>query len=90
MNKAELVTALSAKTGLTKKSAEEALDAMLDTVADIVRDGDKVNIAGFGTFLLVERAARKARNPKTGAEVLISARKLPRFIPGKKFREMTK
>jgi DNA-binding protein HU-beta len=90
VNKAELVTALSAKTGLTKKSAEEALDAMLDTIADIVRDGDKVNVAGFGTFVLVERAARKARNPKTGQEVLIAPRKVPRFIPGKKFREMAK
>jgi DNA-binding protein HU-beta len=90
VNKAELVTAISAKTGLTKKSAEEALDAVLDTVADIVRDGDRVAIAGFGTFLLVERGARKARNPKTGQEVLIAARKMPRFIPGKKLREMAK
>jgi DNA-binding protein HU-beta len=90
MNKEELATAVAAKTGMTKKSAEEALDAMLDTVADVVRDGDRVTIAGFGTFALVERSARKGRNPKTGQEILIAPRKMPRFVPGKKFREMAK
>lgn len=88
MNKEELATALAAKTGLTKRSAEETLNAVLDTILDVVRDGDKVTISGFGTFLLVERAARKGRNPKTGEEILIAARKLPRFIPGKRFKEM--
>lgn len=88
MNKEELATALAAKTGLTKKSAEETLNAVLETILDVVRDGDKVTISGFGTFLLVERAARKGRNPKTGEEIHIAARKLPRFIPGKRFKEM--
>jgi DNA-binding protein HU-beta len=88
MNKEELTTAISAKTGLTKKSAQETLDAALDTIMDAVRDGDKITISGFGTFLLAQRSARKARNPKTGDEIQIAARKLPRFIPGKKFREM--
>jgi DNA-binding protein HU-beta len=88
MNKDELITAISAKTGLSKKSAQETLDAVLDTITDMVRDGDKVAISGFGTFLLVQRAARKARNPKTGQEIQIAARKLPRFVPGKKFKEM--
>ncbi|MFZ5432620.1 MAG: HU family DNA-binding protein [Calditrichota bacterium] len=90
MNKAELVTAVAAKTGMTKRSAEETLDAVLDTITDAVRDGDKVAVTGFGTFLLTERAARIGRNPKTGEEIQIAARKLPRFIPGKKFREMAK
>ncbi len=90
MNKAELVTAVAAKTGMTKRSAEETLDAVLDTITDAVRDGDKVAVTGFGTFLLTERAARIGRNPKTGEEIQIAARKLPRFIPGRKFREMAK
>jgi DNA-binding protein HU-beta len=90
MNKEELVTAIAAKTGLTKRSAEECLDAVLDTITDAVRDGDKITMSGFGTFLLVERAARKARNPKTGQEILIPTRKMPRFVPGKKFKEMAK
>ncbi len=90
MNKEELVTAIAAKTGLTKKSAEEVLDAVLDTVADTVRDGDRVTLSGFGTFLLVERAARKGRNPRTGEEIQIAPRKAPRFLPGKWFRELAK
>jgi DNA-binding protein HU-beta len=90
MNKLELTTAVSAKTGLTKKSADEAVDAVLDTIMDAVRDGDKVTITGFGTFLLVERAARLGRNPKTGEEISIAPRKQPRFVPGKLFREMSK
>ena len=90
MNKEELVTAIAAKTGLTKKSAEEVLDAVLDTVADTVRDGDKVTLSGFGTFVLVERAARKGRNPRTGEEIKIAPRKTPRFVPGKSFRELAK
>ncbi|MBU0508617.1 HU family DNA-binding protein [bacterium] len=90
MNKAELVTAVAAKTGMTKRSAEEVVNALFDTITDAVRDGDKVTVSGFGTFLLVERAARLGRNPKTGQEIHIAARKMPRFIPGKTFREMAK
>ena len=90
MNKAELVTAVAAKTALSKTSAEETLDAVLETIMDAVRDGDKVIISGFGTFYLVERAARIGRDPKTGEEIHIAARKLPRFVPGKKFKEMAK
>jgi DNA-binding protein HU-beta len=88
MNKEELATAVASKTGITKKLAETVVDAVMDTVADVVRDGDKVTIAGFGTFALVERAARKGRNPKTGQMIEIAPRKAPRFVPGKKFREM--
>ena len=90
MNKEELVTALAAKTGLTKRSAEEVVNALTETIMDIVRDGDKVTIAGFGTFLLAERAARLGRNPKTGEEIRIPPRKVPRFLPGKTFRELAK
>ncbi|HEY3294110.1 MAG TPA: HU family DNA-binding protein [bacterium] len=90
MNKEELATAVAAKTGITKKTAEEVVTAMLDTISDIVRDGDKVTLAGFGTFALVERAARKGRNPKTGQMIEIAATKAPRFTPGKKLKEMAR
>lgn len=90
MTKEELVAAVSAKTGLTRRTAEEALEAALATITDVVRDGDKVTISGFGNFLLVERAARKARNPKTGDIVDVPQRKLPRFVPSRKFIELAK
>ena len=88
MNREELVTAIAAKTGLTQKYAEEVLRATLETIMDIVRDGDKVTISGFGTFLLHERGAHQARNPRTGETLQIGAKKLPKFVPGKQFREM--
>jgi DNA-binding protein HU-beta len=90
MNKEELVTAVAAKTGMTKKTGEETVNAVFDTIADVIRDGDKVTISGFGTFFLAERAARTGRNPRTGEEVHIAARKVPRFIPGKKLKEMAR
>jgi len=90
MNKEELATAVAAKTGITKKVAEEAVNAVFDTIADVVRDGDKVTVAGFGTFALIERAARKGRNPKTGEMIEIAPTKAPRFTPGKKLKEMAK
>lgn len=90
MNKEELATAVAAKTGTTKKRAEEAVEAVLDTIADVIRDGDKVTLAGFGSFVLVERAARKGRNPKTGETIEIAATKAARFTPGKRLREMAR
>jgi DNA-binding protein HU-beta len=90
MNREELVTAVAARTGLTKNHADEVLQALLDTITDIVRDGDKVTISGFGTFLLHERAPRQARNPRTGEMIQLGARKAPKFVPGKQFREAAK
>jgi DNA-binding protein HU-beta len=90
MNKDELITAIAAKTGFNKKSAQEALDAVLETIMDVVRDGDKVAIGGFGTFLLIERKARKARNPRTGEVIEVPVRKEPKFLPGKQFKEAAK
>ncbi len=90
MTKEELVAAVSAKTGLTRRAAEEFLEAVLATIQDAVVDGDRVTLSGFGNFLLVERAARKARNPKTGDIVNVPRRKLPRFVPSKKFTELAK
>ena len=88
MNKEEIVNAIAAKTGTTKRQAEEALVAMLDTIRDAIRDGDKVTLVGFGTFILVERAPRKGRNPRTHEEIEIPLRKVPRFIPGKDFKQL--
>jgi nucleoid DNA-binding protein len=90
MTKEELVAAISARTGLNRRSSEDALEAALGTIADAVRDGDKVTLSGFGNFLLVDRAPRKARNPKTGEVVAVPKRKLPRFVPSKKFVELAK
>ena len=90
MNREELITAVAARTGLTKKSAEEVLDTIQDTIMDAVRDGDKVTLTGFGAFLLVERPARKGRNPRTGEIIEIAAHKRPRFVPGKTFRDLAR
>ena len=87
MNKLELINAVSAKTGQTKRASEEMLDAILDTIKDTVSDGDKVTLVGFGTFAMLQRAARTGRNPRTGNTINIPAKKVPRFIPGKDFRE---
>jgi DNA-binding protein HU-beta len=90
MNRDELITAVAAKTGLTNESADEVLTAVIETIMDAVRDGDKVSIKGFGTFLLAEYGERTARNPRTGEIVQVPARKRPRFTPGKTFRDMAK
>ena len=87
MNKVELVNTLSAKTGQTKRAAEEMLDAVLDTIKDTVADGDKVTLVGFGTFAMTERSARRGRNPRTGDAIDIPAKKVPRFVPGKDFKD---
>lgn len=83
MNKTELVEAMAAKTGLTKKDAEAALKAFTDTVAAELKKKDgKVQLVGFGTFKVTKRAARKGHNPKTGEEIKIKAAKQPKFIAG--------
>ena len=87
MNKLELINAVAAKTGQTKRTSEEMLDAILNTIKDTVSDGDKVTLVGFGTFAMLQRAARTGRNPRTGNTINIPAKKVPRFIPGKDFRE---
>jgi DNA-binding protein HU-beta len=88
MNKLELVNAVSAKTGQTKHASEEMLDAILNTIKDTVSDGDKVTLVGFGTFAMMQRSARRGRNPRTGKAINIPAKKVPRFIPGKDFKEI--
>ena len=79
MNKPELYTALTKKTGLSKKDAERFADAFIETIASALQQGEKVQIVGFGTFEVKERAARKGRNPHTGEEIDVPASKAPVF-----------
>lgn len=87
MNKTELISAVAEKAEMTKKDAEKAVNAILSSVEDALAQGDKVQLVGFGTFEVRERAARKGRNPQTGKEILISATKVPAFKPGKALKE---
>ena len=87
MNKAELISSVAEKTELTKKDSEKAVNAILEAIGSALGKGDKVQLVGFGTFEIRERAARKGRNPQTGAEINIAAAKVPVFKAGKSLRE---
>lgn len=87
MNKAELITAMAEKSGLTKKDAEKALKAFIESVECALTSGDKVQLVGFGTFEVKERAERKGRNPRTLEEIAIPASKVPAFKAGKELKE---
>ena len=88
MNKSELIAAIAAKTGETKKDAEVALNAFVNVVTDALVKGDKVQLVGFGTFETRNRAARKGRNPQTGAEMKIPASTSPVFKAGKALKDL--
>ena len=87
MNKAELIQAVAAKSGLSKKDAEVALAAVVDSVTDALKAGDKVSLVGFGTFAVKARAARTGKNPQTGEEIQIAACKVPTFAAGKALKD---
>lgn len=87
MNKTELVAAVADKAGITKKDAEAVVAAFTDTVTAELKKGGKVQLVGFGTFEVTERAARTGRNPQTGKEMKIAASKAPKFKPGKAFKD---
>ena len=87
MTKADLVAKIAEKAGLSKKDAEAALNAFMDAVKEALAAGEKVSLVGFGTFEVVQRAARKGRNPQTGEEITIPATKAPKFRPGKGLKE---
>ena len=87
MNKVELVEAMATQSGLTKKDAEAALKAFTDVVSEELKKDGKVQLVGFGTFEVVERAERTGRNPKTGEEMTIAACKAPKFKPGKALKD---
>lgn len=82
MNKSELVSKIAEKSGLTKKDSEKALDAFVESVMEALQNGDKVQLVGFGTFEIRDRAERKGRNPQTGEEITIPATKAPTFKAG--------
>jgi DNA-binding protein HU-beta len=90
MNKTELIAAISEQTDLTKKQSEEALKAFVDVVADALKKGDKVQLVGFGTFEVSERAARTGRNPRTNETIEIAASKTPKFKAGKALKALIK
>ena len=82
MNKTELVAAVAAKTEMSKKNAEKAVAAVLETVAETLAAGEKVQLVGFGTFEAREREARTAKNPRTGETVDVAASRVPAFKAG--------
>ena len=87
MNKAELVAAIAERTELSKKDTEAAVKAFIDVGADALKKGDKVQMVGFGTFEVVERAEREGRNPQTGETMKIAASKTPKFKAGKALKD---
>ena len=88
MNKAELVAAIAAKTGDTKKGAEASVNAFVEVITDARAKGDKVQLVGFGSFEVRKRAARKGRNPRTKEEIKIPASKAPVFKAGKALKDL--
>lgn len=87
MTKAEFIAKVSEKTGLTKKDTDATVTAVLEVITETVAAGDKVAFPGFGTFESVEKAARTARNPKTGETMTVDAKTAPKFKAGKGFKE---
>jgi DNA-binding protein HU-beta len=90
MNKQKLIDTLAEKTGMTKKGASQALDTVLNSVVDALKKGEKVTITGFGTFEVRSRKSRTGRNPQTGAEITIPARKVAAFRAGKALKDAVK
>lgn len=87
MNKADLIGALTEKTGLTKKDTEKVLNAVVETITEELQKGEKISLVGFGTFEVRARAERMGRNPKTMEELVIPASKAPAFKAGKALKD---
>lgn len=90
MNKVELIGAVASKSEISKKDVEKVINAFTNVVADALVDGDKVQLVGFGTFEVVERAERQGRNPATGEAITIAASKSPKFMAGKALKDAVK
>ena len=88
MNKTELIAAMAEQAGVSKKDAEKTLKAFTDVVADELKKGGKIQLVGFGTFEVSQRAAREGRNPQTGKAMKIAASKAPKFKAGKALKDM--
>lgn len=87
MNKAELVSSVAKASNLTKADAERAVDGVFSSITQSLVKGEEVRLIGFGTFAVAERAATTGRNPRTGAPIAISAKKLPKFRAGKQLKD---
>jgi len=87
MTKAELIESVASKVDLPRATAERAVNTMFDEMTAALRQGDKVNISGFGTFSVSERKARTGRNPKTGESIEIAASRAAKFKPGKTLKD---
>lgn len=90
MNKSDLIAAVAAEAKLSKKDADAAVSAVFGAVTDALKKGDKVQLVGFGTFEVRERAAKQGRNPATGASMIIPASKVPAFKAGKALKDSVK
>ena len=90
MNKTELIDAIAAGAELSKKDAKAALEATLNAISESIKNGDTVQLIGFGTFKVNERNARTGRNPRTGEEIKIAASKVPAFVAGKALKDLVK
>ena len=88
MTKAELVDALSRVSELTRKHSEVIVDAVFTSIIEALHKGDKIELRGFGSFKIRRRGSRRGRNPKTGAGVVVPAKRVPHFKPGKELREL--
>lgn len=88
MTRAELVEELARDATLPRKQCEVVVDAVFDSIISALRTGDRVELRGFGTFRLRRRRSRKGRNPKTGAQVVVKAKRVPHFKPGKELRDL--
>jgi DNA-binding protein HU-beta len=87
VTKTELVNAIAEKSGLSKSDSEKALKAFVETVTDVLKQGDKIAMVGFGTFSVGDRAGRVGKNPQTGAAINIPAAKVPKFKAGKALKD---
>ncbi|TJZ32291.1 HU family DNA-binding protein [Priestia megaterium] len=90
MNKTELVDSVATKSELTKQDSKKAVDALFETISNTLAQEEKIQLVGFGTFEIRERAERTGRNPQTGEEMTIPASKAPAFKPGKELKEAVK
>lgn len=87
-SKSEIVSGVARSTGLTKSQADSAINCFINEIFDVLKEDGSVSIAGFGTFRVVERGPRNGRNPFTGEPIFIPAKKIPKFVPGKNFRNL--
>ena len=90
MNKNELIAKVSTETSLTKADTQRVIEATLETTRKCIKKGEEVRLVGFGTFVRSKRSARRGRNPQTGKEIQIKAQWVPRFRPGKEFKDFVR